>query len=143
VLHLAAVNVLGAVVFAGVYALAATARVPRGVFPATLAAAFIGTTALWLRVERRSRGVDPLRRLGRGAAGLVLVVVGLPVAVLLPLFWVESHLPPGAVGALHLGPAMALLLISLVLVVVVNAVGTVMAVAAAVARRWRAGRPGP
>ena len=52
-----------------------------------------------------------------GSAGersaLLAVVIGLPVVVLMPLFWLESQLPPEAVPALHLGPVMALLLVGL------------------------------
>ena len=55
----------------------------------------------------------------------------------MPLFWLESQLPLEAVPALHLGPVMALLLVALVLVVAVNLVGGLAAVALAIARRWR------
>ena len=62
-------------------------------------------------------------RVGRGAIGLLAVLIGLPVVVLMPLFWLESQLPLEAVPALHLGPVMALLLVALVLVAAVNAAG--------------------
>jgi hypothetical protein len=99
-------------------------------------------TALWVHVEQRSRALEPLRRVGRVAMGLLAVVIGLPVAVLMPMFWLESQLPLEAVPSLNLGPVMALLLVALVLVLAVNGVGAVAAVALAVTRRWRAGRPG-
>ena len=67
-------------------------------------------------------------------------MIGLPIVVLMPMFWLESRLPLEAVPALHLGPVMALLLVSLALVVGVNAVGAVVAVALSLGRRWRAGR---
>ena len=139
-LALAAVNVLGAVVFAGVYALGAKAGVGPPVLAGGLILVFAGVAALWVRVEQRSRRLEALRRIGRGAIGLVGVVIGLPIAVLMPLFWLESQLPPEVVPALHLGPVMALLLIALVLVVAVNAVGVVVTVALEVGRRWRSGR---
>ena len=64
-------------------------------------------------------------------------MIGLPIVVLMPLFWLESQLPLEAVPALHLGPVMALLLVSLALIVAVNAVGAVVAIALGVGRRWR------
>ena len=76
-------------------------------------------------------------RVGRGAIGLLAVLIGLPVVVLMPLFWLESQLPPEAVPALHLGPVMALLLVALVLVAAANVLGAVGAIAVALGRRWR------
>jgi hypothetical protein len=88
-------------------------------------------------MEDRSRALDPMARIGRGAIGLLAVVIGLPIVVLMPLFWLESQLPVEAVPALHLGPVMALLLVALVLVVAVNLLGVLAAVALAIGRRWR------
>jgi hypothetical protein len=88
-------------------------------------------------MEDRSRALDPMARIGRGAIGLLAVVIGLPIVVLMPLFWLESQLPVEAVPALHLGPVMALLLVALVLVVAVNLLGGLAAVALAIGRRWR------
>lgn len=139
-LALAAVNVLGTVVFAGLYAASAAAQVSSAAFLGGLLLAFVGMTAIWIRVEQRSRALDPFRRVGRGAIGLLMVGIGLPAVVLMPLFWLESQLPLEAVPALHLGPVMALLLVALALIVAVNAVGAVVAVALEVGRRWRAGR---
>ena len=90
---LAAVNVLGAVVFAGIYAASGTGRLPPAAFLVGLPVAFIAITALWVRVEDRSRALDPMVRVGRGAIGLLAVLIGLPVVVLMPLFWLESQLP--------------------------------------------------
>jgi hypothetical protein len=134
---LAAVNVVGAVVFAGLYAAGGSGRIPPVLFLVGLPVVFVAVTALWVRVEDRSRALDPMVRVGRGAIGLLAVVIGLPIVVLMPLFWLESQLPLEAVPALHLGPVMALLLIALVLVVAVNLVGGLAAVALAIARRWR------
>lgn len=140
-LALAAVNVLGAVVFAGLYAASAAAEVSSGaLLGGLLLLAFAGVTAIWVRVEQRSRGLDPFRRVGRGAIGLLIVLIGLPALVLMPLFWLESQLPPEAVPALHLGPIMALLLVGLALTVAVNAAGAVVSVALGMRRRWRASR---
>jgi hypothetical protein len=138
---LAAVNVLGAVVFAGIYAASGTGRLPPAAFLVGLPVAFIAITALWVRAEDRSRALDPMVRVGRGAIGFLAVLIGLPVVVLMPLFWLESQLPLEAVPALHLGPVMALLLVALVLVAAANVVGAVGAIGLALGRRWR-GRAG-
>src|SRR5262245_59867645 len=140
VLALAAVNVLGAVVFAGLYAASGSVRLPPTVLLAGLPLVFAGMTWLWVRVEDRSRRLDALRRVGRGAIALLAVVIGLPVAVLMPLFWLESQLPDEAVAALQIGPVMALLLIAIALVIAVNAIGGLAALAIAVGRRWHGRR---
>jgi hypothetical protein len=141
VLALAAVDLLGTVVFAGLYAAGAAAEVSSAaLLGGLLLLAFAGVTAIWVRVEHRSRGLDPFHRVGRGAIGLLMVLIGLPALVLTPLFWLESQLPLEAVPALHLGPVMALLLVGLALTVAVNALGAVVSVALGVGRRWRARR---
>jgi hypothetical protein len=140
VLALAAVNVLGAVVFAGLYAAAARAQFAPVVPTIGLLLVFAGMTALWVRTEQRSRMLDPFTRVGRGALGLLAVVIGLPIVVLMPMFWLESQLPLEAVPALNLGPVMALLLVAIGLVVAMNGVGAVTTMALTVTRRWRAGR---
>jgi hypothetical protein len=137
VLALAAVNLLGAVAFAGLYAASAAPEMPSAGFRVGLLVAFAGVTAIWIRVESQVRGLDPFRRVGRGAIGLLMVLIGLPALVLMPLFWLESQLPRDAVPALHIGSAMALLLVALVLVVAVNVVGGLVAGGVALARRWR------
>jgi hypothetical protein len=140
VLGLVAVNALGAVAFAGLYAAAGAAQIAPAALLSALLVVFVGVTAMWVRVEHRSRALDPIRRVGRGAIGFVTVLIGLPVAVLMPLFWLESQLPLEAVPGLHLGPIMALLLVALALVAAANAAGTVVAVVLAVGRRWRTAR---
>ncbi len=139
-LALAAVNLLGTVVFAGLYAASAAAEVSSAAFLGGLLLAFAGVTAIWVRVEHRSGGLDPFRRVGRGTIGLLMVLIGLPALVLTPLFWLESQLPLEAVPALHLGSVMALLLVALAVTVAVNAIGAVVSVALGVGRRWRASR---
>jgi hypothetical protein len=134
---LAAVNVFGAVVFAGIYAASGTGRLPPAAFLVGLPVAFIAITALWVRVEDRSLALDPMVRVRRGAIGLLVVLIGLPVVVLMPLFWLESQLPVEAVPALHIGPVMVLLLVALVLVAAANVVGAVGAIAVALGRQWR------
>ena len=140
-LALVAVNLLGAVVFAGIYAAGAAGRLQPAVSLLSLGLAFGGVAALWVRVEQRFRGmgVGPMRRLGRGLIGLLAVVIGLPAAVLMPLFWLEAQLPPEAVAELHLGPTMVLLLAGLALVVLMNVAGGLVAVVMNLRRRWRAG----
>jgi hypothetical protein len=54
------------------------------------------------------------------------VLAGIPIAVLMPLFWLETVLPPEVEFARVLAPAMALTLISLGLVAVMNIVGAVV-----------------
>jgi hypothetical protein len=142
VLALAAVNVLGAVVFAGLYAVAGRWPVSPVAMAIGLSLVFAGMTALWVNVEQRSRALDPWRRIGRVAIGVVAVVIGLPVTVLMPLFWLESQLPPEAVPLLNLGPVMALLLVAVVLVVAVNGAGGIVTLVLGVARRWRGIRSG-
>ena len=84
-------------------------------------------TGLWVRVEVRHRTLEPLRRLGRVAAGLVVVLIGVPTLVLMPAFWLDSRLPPEVGFTRYLAPLMTLTLISLGLVVLVNLVGGVVA----------------
>ena len=139
--RLAAVNVLGAVVFAGLYAVGARASVAPAVLMAGLFLGFAGVTALWVAVEQRSRGLDPFRRIGRGVLALLAVVIGLPIVVLMPLFWLESHLPLEAVPLLNLGPVMALLLVAVAVVAAMNGVGAIAAGVLEATRRWRPKRP--
>ena len=65
-----------------------------------------------------------MRRLGRIVAGLLLVLVVTPMAVLGPLFWLDEQLPAEAGLRAARGGIMALVLITLVLVVAVNVVGS-------------------
>ena len=85
-------------------------------------------TAVWVRTEGRHRRLDPVRRMGRIVAGLLMVVVATPVAVLAPIFWLDDQLPVEAGLRAARGGIMALVLIALVLVVFVNVTGMVVAV---------------
>jgi hypothetical protein len=121
---LAAANVVGVILFAAVYAAGGAGYLSQVAFLGCLAALFLLVTVLWIRTEARHRGLEPVRRVGRIAGGLGAVVVGTPILVLMPLFWLESVLPPEAQMTRVLPPIMALVLISLVLVVLVNVIGS-------------------
>jgi hypothetical protein len=137
VLSLGATNVVGALLFGAVYATAGARLLSQGAFLACLVVIFALVTALWVRVEGRHRELGFVRRLGRGAAGLLIVVIALPVLVLMPAFWLDSVLPSEAGLTGYLGPIMTLVLIALVLVVAVNLVGALIAVGRALRRPAR------
>jgi hypothetical protein len=143
VVALAATNLVAVLAFGALYAAAGTRLLAQGPFLLGLALLFVGLTALWLAVERRQgHGLDPVRRLGRVAFGLVAVLLGAPVLVLLPLFGLETLLPPDVgPGVLPLAPVMTLLLIALALAVVVNLAGGLLLVGAAFATHLRPPRP--
>ena len=84
-----------------------------------------------------------MRRVGRAALGLIGVVIVIPVIVLLPLFWLESRLPPEAGVERVLAPTMALTLIALVLVALMNVVGAGVQGLRAVGPRSRQHRDSP
>jgi hypothetical protein len=128
VLALAATNVVGAVLFAAVYATAGARLMSQGAFVACLLVIFVLVTGLWVRVEARHRELGLVRRIGRVAAGLVIVVLGVPVFVLGPVFWLDTQLPADAGFSRYLAPIMTLALIALALIVVVNVVGSAVAV---------------
>lgn len=135
---LAATNVVGAMLFAAVYATAGARLMSQGAFLACLAVIFVLVTTLWVRVEARHRDMGAVRRIGRVAAGLVVVFLVLPATVLMPAFWLDTQLPPDAGFTRWLGPIMTLVLISLALTVVVNLVGAIVAVGwSALTRRPR------
>ena len=141
-LALAATNVVGIVLFAALYATAGAQLMPQAAFIVCLLVIFGLVTTLWVRVESRHRALDPIRRIGRIAAALVLVVITVPALVLMPAFWLDSQLPPEADFTRYLAPIMTLVLISLGLVVVVNVVGSILATGrAALARRKSPRRP--
>ena len=103
-----------------------------------------------VRTERREvehsagRARDPIGRVGRSAAALALVVIGLPALVLAPLFAVKDALPPEAGLADAVRALMVLLLVSLALTVAMNLAGLVVCVALALrARLGPRGRSGP
>ena len=135
-LALATTNVVGAVLFAAVYATAGARLMSQGAFVACLLVIFVLVTFLWVRVEARHRELGIVRRIGRVAAGLLAAVFGVPVFVLGPVFWLDTQLPSDAEFTRHLGPIMTLVLIALALIVVVNVVG----VLAALGRSALAGR---
>jgi predicted outer membrane lipoprotein len=143
VLALAALDVLIGLAFGGLYAIAGARWISQAAFLTGLACLFALLTAVWLRVEgRQSGGLEPVRRVGRAAIALVAVLVGAPIAVLLPLFGLEAMLPPDVVSAvLPLAPAMFLVLVALALVVLVHATAGVLLVAVGVLSRGRGRRP--
>lgn len=130
-LALAATNMVSAVLFAALYATAGARLMSQGAFVACLVIIFVLVTALWVRVEARHRELGFVRRIGRVAFGLVVVLFGVPIVVLMPVFWLDTLLPPDARFTRHLGPLMTLVLIALALIVVVNAVGAIIALARA------------
>jgi hypothetical protein len=136
-LALALANVVGALLFAALYAVAGARFMSQSSFLACLAAIFALVTVVWVRVEARHRALDPLRRFGRIAGALALVLVAVPGLVLMPAFWLSSQLPAEAGFARYLAPLMTLTLIALALVVLVNVVGGLAAAARALAAgRW-------
>jgi hypothetical protein len=137
---LALTNAVGVILFGVLYAVAGAGRLSQTGFLACLGVLFAVVTGLWLRAEGRHRALEPLRRLGRVTLGLAAVVIGTPVLVLMPLFWLDTHLPPEAGLNRLLAPIMTLTLVSLVLVVLVNVAGGVVAIAAALAGRTPPGR---
>jgi hypothetical protein len=135
VLALAAANFVGVVLFAAVYAAAGARWLSETAFGGCMLLLFTLVTVLWVRTETRHCELEPLRRVGRIVVGLIVVVIGVPALVLLPLSKLETVLPAEAGVDRMTGPAMALLLVSLALVTLVNAVGSVVIVARAVVGR--------
>ncbi len=123
-LALTAINALGVAAFAAAYAAAGLRWLSQGAFLASLVVAFVAVCALWVRTERaHAVGRTPLERLGRAAAGLVLVAVLTPGALLTPLFALQPHLPEEAAAEHLTGRLMVLLLVSLTLVAFMNLAG--------------------
>lgn len=127
-LALAGANAVGVVLFAALYAIAGARYVAQPAFVVGLAILFVLVTALWTRLEARHRGLGLLSRVGRAAAGLVMIVIGTPIVVLMPLYWLEGHLPPDAGLAGILPGVMALVLISLALTAAANGAGAILTV---------------
>ena len=136
-LALAATNGVGVVLFGALYATAGAGLMPQAAFLACLVVLLVLVTTLWVRVEARNRALEPIRRIGRGAAGLVLVVFGAPVVVLGPVFWIDTQLPPEADFTRYLGGMMTVVLIALALTVAVNVVGALIALGRGVLHRSR------
>ena len=136
-LALGALNAVSLTVFGLIYAAAAKQLLTQGAFLASLVVFFVGLTVLWVRTER-SRGParDVLSRAGRIAAGLLLASIAVPGLVLMPLFFVNEHVPPEAGVADILGPVMFVLLASLILVALVNAAGVLALGVSAILRWW-------
>lgn len=125
-------NGVGVVLFSVLYAVAGARWLSQWAFLVCLVILFGLVTALWVSVEgRQGRGRGGVARLGRIAFGLVVVTIVTPVVVLMPLFWLESRLPPEAGLSSMLAPVMTIVLIGLALVALVNLVGCVLAVARA------------
>lgn len=136
-LVLAAANTVGVVLFAALYAAAGAGFMGQGAFLLCLVLLFGLVTALWVRTEARHRHLDPLARLGRAAVGIVLVIVATPIVVLMPLFWLDTKVPPEAGLNRALAPVMTLVLISLALIILANFIGAAIAAARALVGRVR------
>ena len=136
-LALGAFNAVSLAVFGLIYAAAAKQVLTQGAFLASLVVFFVGLTVLWVRTER-SRGParDVLSRAGRIGAGLLLAAIAVPGLVLMPLFFVNEHVPPEAGVADILGPVMFVLLASMALVALVNVAGVLTLGVSAILRRW-------
>lgn len=134
-LALGVANLVGVVLFAAVYAAGGARYLSQGGFVACLLLIFALVTILWVRTESRHTPLGPVRRVGRAAGGLAMVLAGVPVAVLMPLFWLETVLPPEADFSRVLAPTMALTLISLSLVGLMNLVGAAVQGVRGLARR--------
>ncbi len=122
-LALGGTNLVGVVLFATVYAAAGAHYLSQTGFVLCLILMFGLVTALWVKTESRHASLGVLRRVGRAAIGLIGVLAGTPMLALLPLFWLESVLPPETGVERILAPIMALTLIALALVVLMNLVG--------------------
>jgi hypothetical protein len=140
VVALVAANVVSGVLFGVLYATAGARLMSQAAFLLCLAVVFTLSTLLWVRVEARHRELEVLRRVGRIAAALVLVVVAVPTLVLMPAFWLDSNLPSEAAFTRYLAPLMTLTLVSLILVVLVNVAGAAVAIVRGVLRP-RGGAP--
>ena len=70
------------------------------------------------------------------AASFVLVAIGFPGVVLMPLFALQQQLPSTAGIEAVIAPAMVILLKALVLVALVNVVGVLGLGVSAILRRW-------
>jgi hypothetical protein len=138
-LALAGANAVGVVLFGALYVTAGLDMLPQAVFLGCLGALVALVTTLWIRTEARHRALGFTRRLGRAAFGLVVVVLATPVLALMPVFWLDSILPPEAGAAWLPGRVMVVVFIALALVTLTNVVGgVVIAAGALLSRRARA-----
>ena len=137
-LVLGMLNGIAIAAFGLVYAAGAKGLLTQGAFLASVAVCVVGFTALWLRTERSlGPGRDALSRAGRIAAGLVLAAIAVPGVVLMPLFFINEHVPPEAGVAGTLGPVMFILLASLALCALVNAAGVLALGVSAILTWWK------
>jgi phosphatidylglycerophosphate synthase len=137
VLILAAIDALGAALFSIAHAAGAQGVLPPWALFAALVVCFVAVTALWMRVEGApGKPGGALSRLGRMAVGFVLVLIGFPGLVLMPLFALQEQLPSTAGIEAVIAPAMVILLKALVLVALVNVVGVLGLGVSAILRRW-------
>lgn len=134
---MAAADAVAVVLFGALYGVAATHHLPQPAFLGALVLVFALVTTLWVRTEERHRALEVLQRFGRVAFGLVAVGLATPALVLMPVFWLESQLPPEADFGRVSAAVMTLVLISLILVLLVNVVGAVVVAGRVVAGRWR------
>ena len=122
-LVLAAANLLGVALFGTLYVVAGLRYMSSAAFLGCLVVLFAVVTIVWLRVEVHHQHLEPARRVGRVAGGLVAVVTAVPIAVLMPVFWLDARLPVEAGLNSRRGAVMVVVLISLVLTLLVNVVG--------------------
>jgi hypothetical protein len=131
-------NLAGILLFGTLYAAAGARWISQGLFLGCLVVLFVGQTALWVWTERaQGRALEPLARLGRAALGLFAAAAVCIVLVLMPLFSLEAYLPPEAGAAKASGAAMALVLITLALTLLVNLTGAAFVLGSALAARLR------
>jgi len=136
-LALAAIDALGAALFAIVHAAGTQQVLSPWALLAGLVACFAAVTALWMRVEGApGKRQGALSRLGRMAAAFVLVTIGFPGLVLMPLFALQQQLPSTAGIEAVIAPAMVILLKAIALVALVNAVGVLGLGVSGILRRW-------
>ncbi len=136
-LILAAIDALGAALFALAHAAGAQGTLSPWAVLAALVVCFVAVTALWMRAEGApSKRGGVLSRFGRMAVGFVLVLIGFPGLVLMPLFALQQQLPSSAGIEAVIAPAMVILLKALALVALVNMVGVLGLGVSAILRRW-------
>jgi hypothetical protein len=137
VLTLIGIDTLGAALFIAAHGAAAQRILSPWALLAALVVSFAAVTALWMRAEGapgKPGGV--LGRLGRMATAFVVVGIGLPGLVLMPLFALQEQLPSTAGIEAVIAPVMVILLKGLVLVALVNVVGVLGLAVSAILRRW-------
>ena len=132
---LAAANAVGVVLFGVLYAVAGAGLLSQRAFLLCLGVLFVFVTAVWTWTERRHRRLAVLARIGRAAAGLVIVIMVTPTLVLMPLFWLDTRLPEDAGVRRIVAPTMAVALVALVLAALTNIVGSIAAIVLALGQR--------